>query len=415
MKIVVWLNDVGWNFIMLNKFSFTLVLTLATGVYIMTAGDLKADSKFDQWVQTFWSQAKKAGISSELYAKAFEGIKPDPDILVSARKQPEFVTPIWEYLDVRISQSRIKNGLKKMKEWEEVTNQIEAKYGVDKHIFIAIWGLESAYGAVLDNPKIVKNNIRSLATLAYADPKRRKYAKNQLIECLKIVQNGDIDLANMTGSWAGAMGHTQFIPTTYQAYAVDFDGDGRRNIWTSIPDALASTASYLKVSGWKASESWGYEVILPENFDYGLAESDMRFSVTKWKSLGVKPTTKDDTLDESAMARIYAPAGSRGPAFILLKNFNVLKRYNNADTYALSVGLLANRLSGQGELNQDWTKDFQPLNSKEIKTLQSKLAKNGYAVGSIDGKVGPITRSAIREYQKSAGLVADGLPVADLF
>ena len=325
------------------------------------------------------------------------------------------MTPIWEYLAVRISDTRIKNGKKKMREWDDVINQIEVKFGVDKHIFIAIWGLESAYGAVLDNPKIVKNNIRSLATLAYADPKRRKYALEQLVESLKIVQNGDIELENMTGSWAGAMGHTQFIPTTYQAYAVDFDGDGRRDIWTSIPDALASTAFYLKKSGWKIGESWGYEVVLPENFDYGLTEMDTVHSISKWESLGIKRASGENFVNESTNARIYAPAGARGPAFLLLKNFDVLKRYNNADTYALSVGLLADRLSGKDGLFQDWSKDFQPLNSQEIMILQTQLDQKGFSVGLIDGKAGPVTRKAIREFQKSSGLVADGLPTSHLF
>ena len=400
---------------MLKRTSIILFVVIVTGVGTLKTSNTSANSGFDSWVQSFWIQAKKAGISSELFSEAFQGLEPDPEVLENTRKQPEFVTPIWKYLEVRISKSRIKNGLQKMNEWEETIHEIELKYGVDKHIFIAIWGLESAYGAVLDNPKIVKNNIRSLATLAYADPKRSKYAHTQLIECLKIVKDGNVDLANMTGSWAGAMGHTQFIPTTYQAYAVDFDGDGRRDIWNSIPDALASTASYLKRSRWKTGESWGYEVKLPDNFDYGLADSDTKYPISKWKSLGVKKASRDDFINDNAKARLYTPAGARGPAFILLKNFDVLKRYNNADTYALSVGLLADRLSGEGDLIQEWTKDYQPLNRKEIKVLQNQLNQRGFSVGLIDGKAGPVTRRAIREYQKSAGLVADGLPVADLF
>ena len=259
------MNFIG-QLVMYKKISIPLIVALVTCIGTIMSSNVNADSKFESWVQSFWTQAKRAGISSELYKEAFKGLVPDPEVLESARKQPEFVTPIWEYLDVRVSDSRIKNGKKKIKEWDELINDIELKYGVDKHIVIAIWGMESAYGVVLDNPKIVKNNIRSLATLAFADRRRSKYARTQLLECLKIVQNGDIELANMTGSWAGAMGHTQFIPTTYQAYAVDFDGDGRRDIWNSIPDALASTASYLKKSGWETGKSWGYEVVLPETF-----------------------------------------------------------------------------------------------------------------------------------------------------
>ena len=405
----------GRNIAMLKGISIQIVLVLFIGVVTMITSNANADSKFESWVQSFWTQAKRAGISSELYKEAFKGVVPDPEVLESARKQPEFVTPIWEYLDVRVSDSRIKNGKKKIKEWVDLINDIELKYGVDKHIFIAIWGMESAYGVVLDNPKIVKNNIRSLATLAFADRRRSKYARTQLLECLKIIQNGDVELVNMTGSWAGAMGHTQFIPTTYQAYAVDFDGDGRRDIWNSIPDALASTASYLKKSGWKTGKSWGYEVVLPENFDYGLLEASTEFSISKWLSLGIKRASGDEFPSVNDKARIYAPAGARGPAFILLKNFRVLKRYNNADTYALSVGHLADRLSGHKEFVQAWSKDYRPLSRSEIKTLQIQLNKKGFGAGPVDGKAGPGTRRAIRAYQKSTGLVADGLPVADLF
>src|SRR5918998_2184418 len=236
------------------------------------SGAARADAGFDAWVRDFWTVAQAEGISRATYESAFRGVSPDPEVLEKARYQAEFVKPLWEYIASAASEKRVANGREMLAQYRPVLDRSEQAFGVDRHILVAIWGMESSYGEGLSNPKIVKGVIRSLATLAYADPRRGKFGRQQLIATLKILERGDVSLAGLTGSWAGAMGHTQFIPTTYQAYAVDFDGDGRRNMWNGPVDALASAASYLNESGWVGGQSWGYEVVLPPDFDYRLAD-----------------------------------------------------------------------------------------------------------------------------------------------
>ncbi len=293
-------------------------------------------------------------------------------------------------------------------QYRPVLDRIEQAFGVDRHILVAIWGMESSYGEALSNPKIVKGVIRSLATLAYADPRRGKFGRQQLIATLKILERGDVSLAGLTGSWAGAMGHTQFIPTTYQAYAVDFDGDGRRNVWTSPVDALASAANYLRESGWLAGKTWGYEVVLPGNFDYRIADDDAARPLAEWARLGVVRPRGEGFPRPDDKAVLLAPAGARGPAFLLLRNHFVIKRYNNATAYAIGVGHLADRLRGGGAFVQAWPSSDRPLNAAELAELQEHLARVGLYEGLIDGKIGPRSRAAIRAYQSGRGMVADG-------
>lgn len=369
---------------------------------------------FDNWVRDFWPTARAAGVSANTYNAAFAGVRPDTSILKSASNQAEFVRPIWSYLDSAISDTRLSNGKQKLIEYRSTLDAIEARYGVDRHIVVAVWGMESSYGAVLDNPKIVKSVIRSLATLAYADRRRKKFGRQQLVAALKILERGDIHPAGMTGSWAGAMGHTQFIPTTYQAYAVDFDGDGRRNIWTSIPDALGSTAAYLNKMGWRSGETWGYEVELPRNFDYELADEKTQRSLADWSRLGVSRTADRNFPRPSDKAVLYMPSGARGPAFLLLKNFRVIKRYNNANAYALAVGHLGDRLRGGGTFAKSWPRDAKPLTRSDKKALQQLLQARGLYNGAIDGKIGARSRAAIRQYQNRIGHIPDGYASTDI-
>lgn len=372
-----------------------------------------ADS-FDEWVRDFWPTARAAGISSSTYKAAFAGVRPDTSILKSAGNQAEFVRPIWSYLDSALSEKRLSEGKQKLIDYSQTLSAIETRYGVDRHIVVAIWGMESSYGAVLDNPKIVKNVIRSLATLAYADRRRKKFGRQQLLAALKILQRGDIDPAGLTGSWAGAMGHTQFIPTTYQAYAVDFDGDGRRNIWTSIPDALGSTAAYLQKMGWQSGETWGYEVVLPRDFNFELASQKTEKTLEQWKKLGIGRTAGRTFPRPHDKAVLFMPSGARGPAFLLLKNFKVIKRYNNADAYALAVGHLADRLRGGGSFVQTWPRDAKPLTRSDRKALQQLLQAKGLYSGKIDGKIGAMSRAAIRKYQNRIGHIPDGYASTDI-
>jgi len=392
-----------------------LAQTLAlAGLLVLTVLPVRADVQFDQWVRDFWPAAREAGVSSATYRSAFNGVKPDPEILRKASNQAEFVTPIWDYLASAVSNHRIENGREKLAEWKTWLDRIEAKYGVSRYVVVAIWGMESSYGAVLDNPKVVKDVIRSLATLAYAGGKRSKFGKTQLVAALMILQRGDVSPRHMTGSWAGAMGHTQFIPTTYNAYAVDMDGDGRRNIWTSIPDALGSTAAYLNKSGWVSGKTWGYEVVLPRGFNFAHADGAKKRSLGEWHGLGVRRTQGRAFPRPDDEAYLLMPAGARGPAFLMLKNFRAIKRYNNADAYALAVGHLADRLSGGDSFVSNWPKEDRPLTRSEVRELQALLNRLGYGTGGIDGKIGSQTRSAIRGFQQRQGLPPDGYASSSL-
>ncbi|MEI2384938.1 lytic murein transglycosylase [Breoghania sp. JC706] len=368
-----------------------------------------AQGGFDSWKRSFWREAHAAGISRRTYDQAMRGVTLDREVIAKTDNQAEFVRPVWDYLERVVSESRIENGREKLREYAPVLHQIERSFGVDREVVVAIWGMESAYGAVLDNHKIMKPVVRSLASLAYDGGRYKSFGRKQLIAAMKILQTGDVDARHMMGSWAGAMGHTQFIPTTYNAYAVDFDGDGKRNIWTSIPDALASTAAYLNSSGWEAGKTWGYEVKLPRGFDYSLGDTRRKRTLAQWSKLGVTRTEGRDFPRPSDEAFLFAPAGAKGPAFLMLKNFEVIKRYNNADSYALAVGHLADRLRGGDAFARDWPEGDRPLNDDERKSLQALLNRLGHEAGAVDGKIGNQTRAAIREYQRNSGMAPDGV------
>ena len=266
--------------------------------------------------------------------------------------------------------------------------------------------MESNYGEILKNDKVMRNVVRSLATLAYGDKRRAKFARTQLIAALKILQTGDIDESHLTGSWAGAMGHTQFIPTSYQAYAVDADGNGRRDIWNSVPDALATAANLLRKNGWQAGKTWGYEVSLPD----GRKFPNGSMSLSKWQGLGIERSSGKAFKNGSDKAELKVPDGRSGPAFLVINNFYVLKRYNNADKYALAVGLLADEIAGYGGLVRDWNRPFTKLSFVEKQELQERLSTHGYYDGKFDGKIGEGSRSAIKAFQAQAGLTQDGHP-----
>lgn len=385
-----------------------LITFLALFLSLTMTGARAQDQAFKQWVASFKLVARSEGISSTVYNQAFQGITPDPAILKSANNQAEFVRAIWDYLDRAVSDTRIANGKKNRNLLVTDLARMEEKWGVDQTVLIAIWGLESSYGQILDNPKIVKGVIRSLATLAYRGDKRAKFGRTQLIAALKILQNGDTTPARLTGSWAGAMGHTQFIPTTYLAHAVDYDGDGKRNIWGSRQDALASAANYLAVSGWERGKGWGYEVKLPKNFNYALADSKIRKTLSTWSTLGITRLNGNKYPRPKDNARLFLPGGAKGPAFLLLKNFDVIKRYNNADAYALAIGHLSDRLKGFGPIKTKWPRHLTPLKRSEREELQHHLTSKGFNTGGIDGRLGPKSRQAVRTYQRSIGLIPDG-------
>ncbi|WP_017937506.1 lytic murein transglycosylase [Zestomonas thermotolerans] len=364
---------------------------------------------FAEWRDQLRREALAAGIDARLFDRAFAGISPDPRVIAADRSQPEFTRPVWEYLDSAVSPSRISRGRTMLAQHGTTLTAIQQRFGVDREVLVAIWGMESAFGQNIGS----YNVIRSLATLAY-EGRRQAFWREQLLAALKILQHGDISPERLIGSWAGAMGQTQFIPTTYNQHAVDFDGDGRRDVWNSASDALASAAHYLGNSGWRPGQPWGFEVRLPQGFDYALADPEERRSLAQWRALGVQPV-KAPNVAEEASATLLLPAGHRGPAFLVLNNFRSILRYNNSTAYALAVGLLSDALkTGRSQLQASWPRDDRQLSRSERIELQERLARLGFDPGAPDGIIGANTRKAIRGFQQLLGWPADGHPTAEL-
>ncbi len=368
-----------------------------------TLQPVASNSAFQAWINGFRSRAAAQGISTATFNQAFRGVEYDNDVIRRDRNQSEFTKTLWEYLDSAVSDSRVSNGRAALRQHRSRLNRIEATYGVDKEVVLAVWGMESNYGNHRGNMDV----IQSLATLAY-DGRRGRFFEQQLIAALKILQAGDVAPRKMTGSWAGAMGHTQFIPTSYLAYAVDFTGDGKRDIWSDDPsDALASTAAYLKRFGWVKGQPWGVEVKLPRGFNYSLASRSIKKSPADWARLGV--TGMDGRpVPNHGTGALLLPAGANGPAFMVFKNFSVIERYNAADAYVIGVGHLSDRISGAGEFQAKWPRGDRSLTFRERQELQRRLTRAGFNTGGVDGKIGPNTLAAIRAYQSAKGLVPDG-------
>ena len=363
---------------------------------------------YQRWVADFRRRAAARGVSDRTLNEAFEGSEFVPRIVELDRRQPEFSRAIWDYLDSAVSDARIRQGREQLGSYAAEAREAENRYGVPATIIGAIWGVESNYGSNFGNYE----TIDALATLGY-DGRRTGFAEEQLYAALRILENGDIDRERMRGSWAGAMGHTQFIPTSFLAYAVDEDGDGRRDIWGSIADVMGSTANYLKKNGWQPGQTWGREVVLPPNFDYAQAELDTRRSTAQWQAAGVRAVDSRG-LPALTSASIIAPAGAHGPAFMVGPNFRTILRYNNATSYALAVGLLSDRLGGAPGVYGDWPRTLASLSRTEIKDMQRLLNELGYGTGTPDGIMGPNTRAGLRAFQNANGLTADGYPTHEL-
>ena len=387
-----------------QKWFSRLKVSLFSCFFLVSGVQAHADAGFNKFLRDFWPTAQSYGIKSDVYNRVFTGMNPDDDTLRLMNKQSEFVKPIWEYLDSAVSDTRVTRGKELLVQYRDVLTAIEARYGVDREAVLAIWGMETNYGSFMGK----HNVVQALATLAYAAPRRQEFWRKELLKALYIVQGGHVRFEDMEGSWAGAMGHTQFMPTSWNAYSVDFDGDGRRDIWTTIPDALASTAFYLKKHGWETGKTWGYEVALPSNFDYSLADDETTLTLGEWQRRGVGRINGRGFPRESDRAILVLPAGVNGPKFLMLKNFYVIKRYNNATAYALAVGHLADRIIGGGALVSDWSREHLPLKRTEVAELQNALNRKGFNVGSADGRIGPATRKGIRAYQVSRGMIPDG-------
>lgn len=360
---------------------------------------------FNRWVKGFYKRANASGITNATLNRAFDGVRYDPDVIKRDRNQSEFTKTLWEYLDSAASDTRVSNGRQALRDQARTLRLIEAKYGVDKEVVAAVWGLESAYGSYRGKTDI----IEALATLAY-DGRRGKFFEAQLIAALKILQSGDVAPRNMTGSWAGAMGHTQFIPTSYLAYAVDFTGDGKRDIWSDNPaDALASTAAYLARHGWVKGQPWGVEVKLPAKFNYALANRKIQKMPSEWARLGVKDMSGQPVPNHGS-ASLLLPAGANGAAFLIFKNFSVIETYNTADAYVIGVGHLSDRLKGKPAIQAKWPRGDRALTFQERQEMQQRLTRAGFDTQGVDGKIGPLTIDAVRSYQRANGMAPDGYP-----
>ena len=360
-----------------------------------------AAAEFGPCMSTLRSEALGRGISAQTFDTAMKGVEPDPTVIESMATQPEFKTPIWDYLAVLVDDQRIAEGRENLVRWKEVLEQAENRFGVDRHVIVAVWGVESDFGKQLGGRPLV----RSLATGACSG-RRQKFFTDELMATLRIIQSGDMPAEVLRGSWAGAFGQTQFMPTTYQRLAVDFDGDGKRDIVGSVPDALGSTANFLAKAGWTKGQPWGYEVKLPPGYS-GISGRGNRQPAAQWSGLGIT-TIDGQPLTGNSSAALLLPAGVKGPAFLVFGNFNSIYSYNAAESYALAISHLSDRLRGGSAFKTAWPTDDTGLSRAQRRELQVRLGERGFDIGTPDGAIGPRTRAAIRTFQASVGLSEDG-------
>lgn len=379
-------------------------IAVAALALLLSLGAARAadEAGFRAWVEAFGAEARQQGISAETLERAFAAAKFNPRVIELDSHQPEFVKPVWDYIAGVVTEDALKRARQKLREHADLLARVQQRYGVPPEYIVAIWHIESGFGANFGNFGVVE----ALATLAYAG-RRQEFWKSELLAALRILQSGEVPPERLVGSWAGAMGHTQFMPSGFLKMAVDFDGNGKRDLWTSLPDVFASTANHLVVGGWKGTAPFGVEVRLPANFPYEMAETQ-RKAVAEWSALGVTLADGRPLPAWPGAAAILVPAGHRGPAFLASENFRALLDYNNAISYALAVGLFAERLRGGGRIARAWPTGDRQLGRGEKEELQRLLAERGFDPGKIDGQLGPNSRAAIRAFQKKAGLPADG-------
>jgi membrane-bound lytic murein transglycosylase B len=376
---------------------------------VSAAAASAADRKFAQFIVDFRVTAINAGIRPDIYDRSMAGIARNASVERANTSQPEFVKPVWSYLDSAVSDDRVSMGQQMEGTYPGMLSNLESRYGVSKDILVAIWGMESNYGQQMGS----YNMFEALATLAYDGP-RQDFARRELLAALKMEQEEGISPKQMTSSWAGAFGHTQFEPSSFASHAVDGDGDGKRDLWHSPADALASAAVLLKNAGWTSGAPCYVEVTLPSGFAYELADADTTKPISDWRALGVKRPNGLDLPTGAGAGAIYLPAGARGPAFMAFDNFRTVLKYNNAASYALAVCYLAQRIHGGSPILAAWPRDEQPLTSDQRAQFQTDLNALGYDVGTVDGVLGRKTRNALRAYQKAHGLPADGFPTVEM-
>lgn len=384
-----------YNIAMTPRIYLCLILILSTPVFSCAA------ESFDQWKADFYKIAQKKGISHKSFNAVMGSVtSPDPRVIKKANYQPEFTTKIWDYLDARITPLSIAKGQKLAIKYKDVLDTIEKQSGVSRNIILAIWSMESNYGAILAKTERLHYVPRALATLAYQDKKRAKFARNQLLALLQMVEDQDVRPRQLMGSWAGAMGHTQFIPTSYKAYGKSIDGTPGVDIWHSIPDALATAANLLSKNGWRTAQTWGYEVTVPQAV---FALENQTKIIADWQNLGVTRTLHRKFYTPQQKAILKTLGGTQGPGFLAIKNFFVIKKYNNSDYYALAVGLLADQIAGYQPMQQKWPRPHGSLSLQEKYEVQQLLKARGHYKGVIDGNIGGGSRAAIRAFQKATG------------
>lgn len=348
-------------------------------------------------------QAAAAGIRADTFDRLTAGLVPDPAVLESLDYQPEFRTPIWDYLAGLVDEQRVDDGRAMLEQHRALLQRVEAAYGVDPETVVAVWGVESDYGRTFGKKPL----LTSLSTLA-CEGRRQPFFRGELFATMKLIQSGDLQPEGLVGSWAGAFGHTQFMPTTYARIAVDFDGDGRRDLVGSVPDALASTANYLKRSGWRTGQPWGHEVLLPAGFDTGVSGRQNRRPLSHWLGRGLRAADGRTLAAADVEAALLLPAGREGPAFLVRRNFDAIYAYNAAESYALAIAHLSDRLRGGSGFVTAWPTDDPGLSRLERRELQERLVARGHDIGEVDGMIGSRSREALKLEQARLGLAADG-------
>ena len=382
----------------------------ASGHPLMTADAIRAAAaNFRACLEALRPQAQRRGVSRAVFDAQTADLTPDLRIMDLLDVQPEFTKSIWDYLDILVNEDRIQNGRAILARYRSIFDAVEKAYGVDRYVIAAIWGIESNYGTQIGDRSV----IRSTATLACIG-RRRDFFREEFLSALEILARGDVRADHLRGSWAGAFGPTQFMPTAFKRYAVYFDRDGRRDVVDSVPDVIASTANNLKLDGWVSGQTWGYEVVLPPDFNFLLADRARMLTIREWERAGIRRAGGKPFPRADDRAFLLAPAGARGPAFLMLQNFRVIMKYNPAEAYALAIGYLADRLRGGAPLVQAWPRHERVLTRAERYELQEHLARRGFDVGEPDGRLGGKTRNALREFQAAVGEAPDGFASASI-
>jgi membrane-bound lytic murein transglycosylase B len=374
-----------------------------------SCGAAAAEQDFARWLADLRLEARGQGISQATLDRALGSVKPIARVIELDRRQPEFTQTFWSYLDRAVSDQRVETGRRLLAKHAALLQDVERRYGVQPRFLVAIWGLESDYGNVTGGFPV----IGALVTLAH-DERRSDFFRAELLQSLRIIDQGHISAERMTGSWAGAMGQVQFMPTTFAAYAVDGDGDGRRDIWHSLPDAFASAANFLRALSWQGDKTWGREVRLPGDFDWELNGLGQSKTLEEWQALGVRRVGGGDLPQVEVSGSIVLPAGHTGPAFLVYQNYRSTLGWNRSHLYAIAVGHLADRIAGGGRFLSKRPANDRPLSRVEIKEIQSRLTALGFDPGPVDGVIGSGSRAALRAYQRSAKQPPDGYPTARL-